>query len=123
MAGSRISDLQKLYGLLGSLAERVGGARTLTNTSGRLGWPRRGVYFFMEDGEVRSDSGTGSRIVRVGTHALTEGSGTKLWNRLKQHRGQQKTGGGKGCLLLLFDIVKNTRRERHGRVAQPCRSR
>ena len=79
MAGSRISDLQKFYGLLGSLAERVGGARTLTNTSGRLGWPRRGVYFFMEDEEVRSDSSTGSRIVRVGTHALTEGSGTKLW--------------------------------------------
>jgi hypothetical protein len=103
-AGSRISDLQQFYLLLGSLAERVGGARTLATCSGRLEWPRRGVYFFMEDGEVRSDSGTGPRIVRVGTHALTEGSGTKLWNRLKQHRGQQKTGGGnhRGSIFRLI---------------------
>ena len=94
MTRGRISDVQNFYGLLDSLAERVGGPRTLAACSGRLGWPRRGVYFFMEDGEIRSDSGTGPRIVRVGTHALTEGSGTKLWSRLSQHRGQQKTGGG-----------------------------
>jgi hypothetical protein len=58
----------------------------------------------MEDGEIRSDSGTGPRIVRVCTHALTEGSGTKLWNRLKQHRGQQKTGGGnhRGSIFRLI---------------------
>jgi hypothetical protein len=104
MIGSRISDLQIFYALLGSLAERVGGARTLATCSGRLGWPRRGVYFFMEDGEVRSHSGAGPRIVRVGTHALTEGSGTKLWNRLKQHRGQQKAGGGnhRGSIFRLI---------------------
>jgi hypothetical protein len=52
------------------------------------------VYFFMEEGETRSDSGIGARIVRVGTHALKEGSGTKLWTRLSQHRGQEKSGGG-----------------------------
>jgi hypothetical protein len=104
VTGSRTSDLQTFYGLLGSLAERVGGARTLAACSGRLGWPRRGVYFFMEDGEVRSDSGTGPRIVRVGTHALMEGSGTKLWRRLSQHRGQQKTGGGnhRGSIFRLI---------------------
>jgi hypothetical protein len=93
VTNDRISDLQNFYALLGALAERLGGLRTLSACSGRLGWPQRGVYFFMEDGEVRSDSGTGPRIVRVGTHALTKGSGTKLWGRLKQHRGQ-KTGGG-----------------------------
>jgi hypothetical protein len=57
-------------------------------------WSRRGVYFFMENGERRSDSGTGPRIVRVGTHALTTGSGTKLWTRLSQHRGHLNSGGG-----------------------------
>jgi hypothetical protein len=101
---SRISDLQNFYALLGSLSARVGGPRTLSACSGLLGWPQRGVYFFMEEGEVRSHSGTGSRIVRVGTHALTEGSGTKLWSRLKQHRGQQKTGGGnhRGSIFRLI---------------------
>ena len=104
MTGSRISDLQTFYALLGSLAERVGGARTLAICSGKLKWPRRGVYFFMEDGEVRSDSGTGPRIVRVGTHALKNGAGTKLWSRLKQHRGPQKTGGGnhRGSIFRLI---------------------
>ncbi len=42
--------------------------------------------------------------MRVGTHALTEGSGTKLWSRLKQNRGQQKTGGGnhRGSIFRLI---------------------
>ena len=61
---------------------------------GRLDWPRRGVYFFMESGEDRSDSGHGPRIVRVGTHALKAGSSTKIWTRLAQHRGRSSTGHG-----------------------------
>ena len=98
--------------------ERVGGARTLGACSGRLGLPRRGVYFFMEDGEVRSDSGTGPRIVRVGTHALTEGSGTKLWSRLSQHRGPTKSGGGnhRGSIFRL--IVGTSVMARNGLIFQ-----
>jgi hypothetical protein len=104
MTGGRISDVRDFYTLLGSLGERVGGVRTLSACSGRLEWPLRGVYFFMEDGEVRSTSGTGPRVVRVGTHALNEGSGTKLWTRLSQHRGQQKSGGGnhRGSIFRLI---------------------
>ena len=58
----------------------------------------------MEDGEVRSDSGNGPRIVRIGTHALTKGSGSKLWSRLSQHRGQQMAGGGnhRGSIFRLI---------------------
>src|SRR5262249_52764814 len=48
-------------------------------------WPRCGVYFFYEDGEVRAD-GSG-RVVRGGTHALTATSRATLWGRLRQHRG------------------------------------
>jgi hypothetical protein len=36
-------------------------------------WLARGVYFFHETGENRADTGEGSRVVRVGTHALKEG--------------------------------------------------
>ncbi|RDI53629.1 hypothetical protein [Microvirga subterranea] len=69
-----------------------------------MDWPNRGVYFFMEDGETRSDSGSGPRIVRVGTHALTDSSCTKLWVRLRQHRGQGKSGGGnhRGSIFRLI---------------------
>ncbi len=67
---NRRSDLLRFYGLLERLEQKVGGMRTLTACSGRIDWPRRGVYFFLEDGERRSDTGQGLRIVRVGTHAL-----------------------------------------------------
>jgi hypothetical protein len=58
----------------------------------------------MEEGENRSHSGTGLRIVRVGTHALKKDSETKLWTRLSQHRGQEKTGGGnhRGSIFRLI---------------------
>lgn len=58
----------------------------------------------MEQGELRSDSGSGLRVVRVGTHALNAGSGTKLWTRLSQHRGQTGSGGGnhRGSIFRLI---------------------
>jgi len=37
-------------------------------------WPARGVYFFPEEGEVRTETGGCPRIVCVGTHALKDGS-------------------------------------------------
>ncbi len=49
--------------------------------------PNRGVYFFFEDGERRSGSGNGDRVVRVGSHALNAGETTTLWDRLYDHRG------------------------------------
>ena len=76
----------------------------LSECDGRMGWPARGVYFFQEAGEMRSDTGTGPRIVRVGTHALTAGSRTKIWSRLSQHRGQARSGGGnhRGSIFRLI---------------------
>jgi hypothetical protein len=67
-------------------------------------WPQRGVYFFMEPGEVRHESGEGLRIVRVGTHALKDQSHTTLWKRLSQHKGQQTSGGGnhRGSIFRLL---------------------
>jgi hypothetical protein len=57
-------------------------------------WPNRGVYFFFDEGDLRSDSGSGSRAVRVGTHALGSGSRNSLWRRLAQHAGSSASGGG-----------------------------
>ncbi len=90
----RLHHLVRFYEILDMLAEKIGGARILAECTGRMKWPKRGVYFFQEYGETRSDSGTGPRIVRVGTHALKTGSRTTLWNRLSQHRGSAKTGAG-----------------------------
>jgi len=90
----RKDDLSRFYNLLEELQEQCGGFRRLAKCNGRMTWPKRGVYFFFEDGERRSDSGVGFRVVRVGTHALTQNSGTTLWNRLRQHRGRANGEGG-----------------------------
>jgi hypothetical protein len=89
-----LSDVRRFYELLDNLDGRIGGNRRLAECSGRLDWPRRGVYFFFEEGEERAGSGEGPRVVRVGTHALNSGSRTTLWNRLSQHRGSARTGSG-----------------------------
>lgn len=90
---SRLGDLVRFYELLDGLEARVGGPRRLGDCTARSGWPDRGVYFFFEDGEMRSDTGTGPRVVRVGTHGLKNGSKETLWSRLRAHRGTS-TGGG-----------------------------
>ncbi len=103
---SHQSDLDRFYELLGRLALAEDGPRTLAKASKRDGWPDRGVYFFMEAGETRRDSAE-LRVVRVGTHALRRGSGTTLWGRLSQHRGQvggRHPGGGnhRGSIFRLL---------------------
>ena len=100
----RIRHLIRFYSILDVLEKNIGGARKLAECSGRIMWPRRGVYFFRETGEHRSDSGAGPRIVRVGTHALREGGSTRLWTRLSQHKGQKSTGGGnhRGSIFRLI---------------------
>jgi hypothetical protein len=89
----RLEDIKRFYAILESIEKRVGGKRTLANCDGRMPWPKRGVYFFFEPGETRTTSGDGLRVVRVGTHALIEGSETKLWKRLRQHKGLGNGGG------------------------------
>jgi hypothetical protein len=110
----RLEDLMRFYSILHRLQENVGGSRTLAGCSGGRDWPKRGVYFFMEAGEHRSNTGTGPRVVRVGTHALKAGSGTTLWTRLSQHKGQLSTGSGnhRGSIFRL--IVGAALIKRHG---------
>lgn len=86
----RLADTRQFYELLG----RLGETRRLADCTAGTGWPKRGVYFFFEDGETRSGSGAGPRVVRVGTHALTPGSRSTLWQRLAQHRGKADGSGG-----------------------------
>ena len=50
----------------------------LSQCDARVHWPKRGVYFFFEQGEMRSNSAIKQRVVRVGTHALTATSRTNV---------------------------------------------
>ena len=114
MNNERAHHLERFYRLLARLERILGGAQKLSHCSGRMNWPQRGTYFFQESGEDRSDTGHGPRLVRVGTHALKAGSGTKLWTRLSQHKGPARSGGGnhRGSIFRL--IVGTALIERDG---------
>lgn len=93
---TRRQDLDRFYALLADLEETVGGKRELGNCDGRMNWPDRGVYFFFHPTETRASSDQ-LRVTRIGTHAVSTGSGTTLWNRLRTHRGAMRgsyEGGG-----------------------------
>ena len=109
---SRVADTVRFYELLGRIEERVGGRRILAECDGRMEWPKRGVYFFFEEGEERRGSGASGRVVRVGTHALTEKSKATLCDRLRQHRGTADGCGGnhRGSIFRLLVGVSLARR-------------
>jgi len=100
----RNPDIMRLYELLSRLANRVGGPRRLRDQRARRDLPLRGVYYFFEPGEFRSDRDDESRVVRVGTHALKSGAKSTLWGRLSQHRGSSRSGGGnhRGSIFRLL---------------------
>src|SRR5215831_16190000 len=66
MNSARQQHLIRFYSILDLLEQRIGGALTLADCSGRLVWFQRGVYFFRELGERRTDTGDGPRIARSG---------------------------------------------------------
>lgn len=93
---TRQAALDHLYDLLDELETRVGGMRTLDECTGYMDWPDRGVYVFFAPDERRAGTDQ-RRVTRVGTHAVSTGSETTLWSRLRTHRGAKRgtyEGGG-----------------------------
>lgn len=116
MADQRLDQLTRFYDLLARLEKQLGGPRKLSCCTGRMDWPRRGVYFFVEPGEVRSDTGSGQRVVRVGTHALKAGARSKLWKRLSRHRGAARSGVGNHQGSIFRGLIGRALMERDGFV-------
>ncbi|MEH3140261.1 MAG: hypothetical protein PGN37_08765 [Mycobacterium kyogaense] len=78
-------DLEDFYQQLYRLSTELGAVARLPELALRKDLPQRGVYFFMEPGELRM---TGQlRVVRVGTHAVSAGSKATLRSRLRTHLG------------------------------------
>jgi hypothetical protein len=51
--GKRLRDMVRFYSIVDRLEVEIGDAWKLTDCSGRMSWPKRGVYFFRETGENR----------------------------------------------------------------------
>ena len=112
---NRRDDLERFYRLLARLDEKVGGKQRLGDCDGYMDWPDRGVYFFFATDEQRANPDQ-LRLTRVGTHAVSEGSGTSLWNRLRTHRGALSgtyEGGGNHRGSVFRKRVGEAMLERH----------
>ena len=79
----RQCDTERFYELLARLEERVEGKRTLDQFATGIAPRINGVYFFFEQGEMRSSSHSRFRVVRVGTHT---GKNSTLGSRLFEHK-------------------------------------
>jgi len=104
MANTRLNDLIQFYALLARLETVANGPYILSGFNKNQSIPKRGVYFFMEPNEIRTDSGKGLRVVRIGTHGLKLNSKSTLSQRLVQHRGTMLSGGGnhRGSIFRLL---------------------
>ncbi len=87
------SEVERFYNLLRRLAQQPAQGSRLSELSPKVGLPTRGLYFFFEPGEQRAAVPSQTRVVRVGTHAVSEGSRSSLWSRLRTHRGTRNGGG------------------------------
>lgn len=95
---SRPTELQAVYQTLEKAVEQTGGPFYLDNCTGTQNWPDRGLYvFFSKDTDIEYDPVSEWQITRVGTVGVSANSSSTLWDRLRQHRGNNrgkyKTGG------------------------------
>ena len=64
--------------------------------------PTRGIYVFFSNDEQRILNPFQNRIIRVGTHAVSEGAKSTLYQRLKQHKGMNNLDGNhRGSIFRL----------------------
>ena len=89
----RVNDFNRLYDLVEKLKKGLGCFPKLNSINGSKILPSKGLYLFFEDGEYRTTSPFINRITRIGTHAVSKGSSSTLWNRLRTHRGGANLGG------------------------------
>lgn len=99
---ARLSDVDRFYRLIKRIENADSrGLRKLCECDGRT-LPNQGIYFFWQSGEARMSQPFENRIVRIGTHAVSAGSKSTLWNRLRTHRGGENGNGNhRGSIFRL----------------------
>jgi hypothetical protein len=89
----RFRDYKTFYDILSKL-NSIQGQQTKFNEIIGKDVEKAGVYFFFEENELtRFYLPQTLRVVRVGTHAVSKGSKSQLWQRLRTHRGNDDGSG------------------------------
>lgn len=86
-----LNDLKRFYSNIKRLSGVAGqGIKLADAASYKI--PLRGIYLFQDESEY-SRINDEARIVRIGTHAVSSGSKSTLWQRLRTHRGTNSLSG------------------------------
>lgn len=85
-----INDLYEIFNLFKKQNGRVFKLKELVNSEYV---PKKGLYFFFNEDEQRLLYPSQNRIVRIGTHAVSNGAKSTLYQRLKQHKGMNNLDG------------------------------
>jgi hypothetical protein len=97
-----LADQNHFYEILEKLKKSPRQGLSLDHPGGASRFAARGVYFFCEADEQRSSCFSSSRIVRVGTHAISAKSKSTLWQRLRAHLGTRLgQGNHRGSIFRL----------------------
>jgi hypothetical protein len=97
----RREHIRSFYLLLGC-AIRRGRSFVLRDIAKVKDLPSRGVYIFLDPDERSIHSKSVPRVVRIGTHAISQGSSSTLRARLRTHLGTAVgTGNHRGSIFRL----------------------
>jgi hypothetical protein len=113
------TDLDRFYELVSRLEVGLSGKRRLGDCTGKLKWPKKGLYFFFEPKEHRRGWPIVQRIVRIGTHAVSSGSKSTLWQRLRVHKGTSDGGGNHRSSIFRLYIGKAIMKREHTEALYP----
>ena len=93
-------NVDKFYELITYLENGLSGKKRVSELEGKC-LPSKGLYLFFEDSELRKLNNE-LRVTRVGTHGVSMGSKSTLWNRIKTHKGKHDLGGNhRGSIFRL----------------------
>lgn len=111
------AEVQRFYELMNRLETAIGGPFLLGDEATGENWPSRGVYFLYEEDQRRLVRPFSFRMVRVGTHAVSAGSTSALWGRVRTHRGTSDGLGNHRSSVMRLHIGSAIR-ARNPRFAQ-----
>jgi hypothetical protein len=90
----KFKTVHKLYKELSKMMDLNNQFNQFKTYSGKNNFPQRGVYIFFDTSDTRNfDNQNTPRIVRIGTHTVSNNSKSTLWQRLKAHKGKENGDG------------------------------
>lgn len=95
----RIRFLNEFHNLIEKLKNREDLFINFNRASGNHEWAERGLYIFFDHESAPMNSILPDRIVRIGTHGVSRGSRSTLWQRLKSHQGTENGGNHRSSIF------------------------